>query len=293
MPSPVNWKRLVRYRSTDGQIKYGEPVLSASSNDILQIARDGDLEVKVCSGNTALSASVTSDTEKVAEILCPLSVQEVPFIRCVGLNYRTHILETGRSLPENPSIFCKPSTTLAGPQEIIPIPPRGQAQCDYEGELTILIGRDAKNVSEDDALSYVAGYLTSNDVSARDWQREPAKAGPVPQWSYSKSYDKYAPMGPCVVSTEGLGAAENLKLETRVNVEVRQSSNTGDLVFGVKALVSFLSQGQTIQAGSLIMTGTPGGVGLFQDPPSLLKDGDVVEVEIEGIGKIENRMAFE
>ncbi|GIZ42993.1 hypothetical protein CKM354_000623900 [Cercospora kikuchii] len=293
MPSLVNWKRLIRYKSTDGQVKYGEPILPTGSSDVLQLARDGSLKVKICTGDTALSASVTSETEKVAEVLCPLSVQEVPFIRCVGLNYRTHILETGRSLPENPSIFCKPSTTLAGPSEDIPIPPRGQAQCDYEGELTILIGRDAKNVPEADALSYVAGYLSSNDVSARDWQREPAKAGPVPQWSYSKSYDKYAPMGPCIVSTEVLGAADNLKLETRVNGEVRQSSNTGDLVFGVKALVSFLSQGQTIQAGSLIMTGTPGGVGLFQKPPNFLKDGDVVEVEISGIGKVENRMTFE
>jgi 2-keto-4-pentenoate hydratase/2-oxohepta-3-ene-1,7-dioic acid hydratase in catechol pathway len=139
----------------------------------------------------------------------------------------------------------------------------------------------------------VAGYTTGNDVSCRDWQMDKDKAGMMPQWSFSKSFDKYAPLGPCITSTEILGDASGLKLKTSVNGEARQESDTGDLVFGVRKLVSFLSTGQTLQAGSLIMTGTPGGVGFGMKPPVWLKDGDEVVVEIEGIGKVVNVMKFE
>lgn len=164
---------------------------------------------------------------------------------------------------------------------------------DYEGELVILVGRDAKNIKPEDALQYVAAYTAGNDVSARDWQREKDKAGPVPQWSFSKSFDKYAPFGPCLVSSELLGDAGRQALTVTVNGEKRQEGNTSDLCFGVKELVAFCSQGQTLQRGSLIMTGTPGGVGLFMKPPTFLKDADVVEVEIEGIGKLVNQIQFE
>jgi len=159
--------------------------------------------------------------------------------------------------------------------------------------LTILIGKDAKNVSEAEALNYVAAYTAGNDVSARDWQREAGKAGPVPQWGFSKSFDKYAPLGPCLVSTSVLGAADNLSLRTLVNGEVRQESNTSDLCFGVEKLVEFCSQGQTLQAGTLIMPGTPGGVGLFMNPQGFLRDGDEVTVEIGKIGSLSNKMSFE
>lgn len=138
----------------------------------------------------------------------------------------------------------------------------------------------------------MAAYTAGNDVSARDWQREASKAGPVPQWSFSKSFDKYAPMGPCLVSAGELGEANKQELRTFVNGELRQHGNTSDLCFGVRKLVAFCSQGQTLQKGSLIMTGTPGGVGLFMKPPVFLKDQDLVEIEIEGIGKLSNRMVF-
>jgi 2-keto-4-pentenoate hydratase/2-oxohepta-3-ene-1,7-dioic acid hydratase in catechol pathway len=203
------------------------------------------------------------------------------------------VLETGRSLPTCPTVFTKPSPTIADHNEDIPIPKLAQSQCDYEGELTIVIGRDAKNVDEADALNFVAAYTAGNDVSARDWQREAGKAGPVPQWSFSKSFDKYAPLGPCLVAAHVLGEAGNLSLRTLVNGEVRQESNTSDLYFGVRKLVAFCSQGQTLQKGSLIMTGTPGGVGLFMKPPGFLKDGDEVTVEIGQIGSLSNKMSFE
>ena len=182
---------------------------------------------------------------------------------------------------------------MADHGEEIPIPKIAQAQCDYEDELVILIGRDAKDVDEADALQYVAGYTAGNDVSARDWQREAGKAGPVPQWGFSKSFDKYAPLGPCLVSKDIVGSADVLSLRTLVNGEVRQTSNTSDLCFGVEKLVTFCSQGQTLEAGTLIMTGTPGGVGLFMQPPNFLEHGDTVTVEIDHIGRLSNKMSFQ
>lgn len=190
-------------------------------------------------------------------------------------------------------MFFKPSYTITDTRSPVPIPKLGQACLDYEGELTIVIGKEAKNVSENDALDYVAGYVCSNDVSCRDWQMDKDKAGYEPQWCFSKSFDKYAPLGPQIVSTSILGDAGGLAIKTLVNGEVRQQSNTNDLYFGVRKLVSFLSTGQTIPAGSLIMTGTPGGVALGMKPPKYLKDGDEVVVELEGIGKVRNVMKFE
>jgi 2-keto-4-pentenoate hydratase/2-oxohepta-3-ene-1,7-dioic acid hydratase in catechol pathway len=320
------WKRLIRYVSTDGSIKYGEPIVPSDDKnpDIDALAQQGGLKVKVLAGDSPLLAKPTGEEDEVRQLLGPLTPKDVPIVRCVGLNYRTHskllchrsttaerrgeipsdrrtlltcptttVLETGFDLPANPTLFIKPSHTVSDTRSPVPIPALGQPKCDYEGELTIVIGKDAKNVSEADAISYVAGYTSGNDVSCRDWQMDKDKAGMMPQWSFSKSFDKYAPLGPCITSTELLGDASGLKLRTSVNGELRQESDTGDLVFGVRKLVSFLSTGQTLQAGSLIMTGTPGGVGFGMKPPVWLKDGDEVVVEIEGIGKVVNVMKFE
>lgn len=208
-------------------------------------------------------------------------------------NIKITVLETGFDLPENPTLFIKSPETVTDTRSSIPIPKLGQTHLDYEGELTIVIGADAKNVSEDDALNYVAGYVSGNDVSCRDWQMDKDKAGMMPQWCFSKSFDKYAPLGPAIVSTKLLGDASTLRLRTIVNGEERQNVGTADLCFGVKKLVSFLSTGQTLKKGSLIMTGTPGGVGLGMKPAKFLKDGDEVVVDIEGIGKVVNVMKFE
>ncbi|KAL2349800.1 hypothetical protein BJ546DRAFT_1043527 [Cryomyces antarcticus] len=272
----------------NGEIQYGEPIVSGPEefNDHLKA---GNLQVRVCEGSDPFTARPTTQIQHVRTILGPLRPEDVPIIRCIGLNYKTHILETGRPLPTCPTVFTKPAPTVADHGEDIPIPKIAQSQCDYEGELTIMIGQDAKDVLEEDALDYVAAYTAGNDVSARGWQREASKAGPVPQWSFSKSFDKYAPLGPCLVARDVLGAAENLSLKTLVNGKVRQESNTEDLCFGVRKLVAFCSQSQTLQKGSLIMTGTPGGVGLFMKPPGFLKDGDVVAVDIGGIGRLETR----
>ncbi|KAH7069575.1 hypothetical protein BKA63DRAFT_476372 [Paraphoma chrysanthemicola] len=292
----VEWDRLVRYipEGEGSHVRYGEPLIDEKDADnVAQLAEAGKLQVRVLEGDDALSAKRTDKTEKAGKLLGPLRQSEVPIIRCIGLNYTTHILETGRALPTCPTVFTKPGPAVADHGEPIPIPRIAQSQCDYEGELVVVIGKDAKNVAEGNALEYVAAYTAGNDVSARDWQREAGKAGPVPQWSFSKSFDKYAPLGPCLVASHILGNADKQSLKTIVNGDVRQNSNTSDLCFDVQKLVAFCSQGQTLQRGSLIMTGTPGGVALFMKPQAFLQDGDEVAVEIGGIGRVSNRMAFE
>jgi len=156
-----------------------------------------------------------------------------------------------------------------------------------------VIGRSGKNIKKEDAISYVAGYTSSNDVSARTWQRDPAYAGGVPQWSFAKSFDTFAPLGPMLVSPSVVGAADSLRLRTLVNGEVRQDSNTNDLLFNVAYIISFLSQGSTLQKGTVIMTGTPDGVALGMSPPKWLQNGDVVQVEIEHLGSCVNKIVYE
>lgn len=157
----------------------------------------------------------------------------------------------------------------------------------------LVIGKTGKDISKDKALEHVAGYCASNDVSARAWQRDPKKAGGVPQWCFSKGFDKFAPLGPMLVSPSVVGAADDLILQTFVNGEERQNSNTNDLLFGVKEIVSFCSQGTTLQAGTVIMTGTPSGVAMGMAEPKYLNDGDVVEVTISQLGSVRNKMVFE
>jgi 2-keto-4-pentenoate hydratase/2-oxohepta-3-ene-1,7-dioic acid hydratase in catechol pathway len=166
-------------------------------------------------------------------------------------------------------------------------------QCDYEGELSIVIGKTGKNIPKADVLDHIAGYVASNDVSARKWQRDPAYAGGVPQFCFSKGFDKYAPIGPMIVSPKVVGNASGLRLQTFVNGESRQDTRTDDLIFNVEEIVAFISQGSTLEKGTVIMTGTPSGVAMGMQPPAYLKHGDVVEVKIEHLGSVKNKMVFE
>jgi 2-keto-4-pentenoate hydratase/2-oxohepta-3-ene-1,7-dioic acid hydratase in catechol pathway len=199
----------------------------------------------------------------------------------IGLNYRDHAAETGQELPAKPTVFAKFPTTLTGPYDPIVLPALSNS-VDYEGELGVVIGRQARFVSEDEALSYVGGYLAVNDVSARDVQ------GWTSQWTLGKSFDTFAPAGPFLVTAAEVPDPQNLEIETRVNGVVMQHSNTANMVFTVAALVSQLSAVMTLEPGDIIATGTPSGVGAAQDPPRFLRDGDVVEVEIERLGCLRN-----
>lgn len=192
---------------------------------------------------------------------------------CVGLNYGDHINEMGDKRPEEPTLFIKPSSAVIGPNDYIVLPEMS-ARVDYEGELAVVIKDTAKNVSEKDALSYVLGYTIANDVTARDLQ---SKDG---QWTRAKSFDTFLPLGPWIETDLD---PSNLDIITYVNGEVRQKSNTKHLIFNVPKLISFISRIMTLNPGDVILTGTPSGVGP-------LKSGDVVTVEIEGIGELTNRV---
>ena len=210
-----------------------------------------------------------------------------PKIICVGLNYRDHAEEQGVKPPEEPVIFMKPYTAITGPGQPI-IYPDITEKLDYEAELAVVIGRRCRKVSPSEALNYVLGYTCFNDVSARDIQFRDG------QWVRGKSFDTFAPIGPWIATADQVGNPHNLKIMARVNGEVRQNSNTGNLIFGVDKLVSFISMVMTLEPGDIIATGTPSGVGIFYKPePKLLNVGDVVEVEIERIGVLANKVARE
>jgi 2-keto-4-pentenoate hydratase/2-oxohepta-3-ene-1,7-dioic acid hydratase in catechol pathway len=202
-------------------------------------------------------------------------------IWCVGLNYRDHAAETGRPLPEVPTLFVKAPNTVVGDGDTIVIPPH-VTQPDYEGELAVVIGQRARDVHLDAALDIVAGVTIAHDVSSRDHQYTTG------QWSWSKSFDTFCPLGPEVVSLDEVDLAAGLDIRTSVSGEVLQLSSTSELVFGVPELIAWISQGCTLEPGDVILTGTPAGVGAGRTPPRWLVDGDVVEITISGIGTLRN-----
>lgn len=205
-------------------------------------------------------------------------------ILCIGLNYKSHIEETNDNLPDSPVIFSKFSNSLAANEEDIPLPANSK-QVDYEGELGIVIGKEAIMVPENEALGHVFGYFIGNDVSARDLQKKTS------QWLLGKTCEKFFPNGPCVVTADEITDPQNLSIKTTVNGEIRQNSNTSNMIFSCRYLVSYISQYIKLQPGDIISTGTPEGViaGLPEKKRVWLSDGDVVEVEIEKIGKIRNK----
>jgi 2-keto-4-pentenoate hydratase/2-oxohepta-3-ene-1,7-dioic acid hydratase in catechol pathway len=199
----------------------------------------------------------------------------------IGLNYRDHAEESKVPIPKSPLLFGMYANAIVGPDAAIVIPP-ATSQVDYEAELAVVMGARALRVSTDDALNYVAGYTIVNDVSARDLQFGEK------QWTRGKSIDSFAPMGPCLTTRSELGKADGLYIGCRVNGELLQNSNTRNLIFDVPALVSHISQTMTLEPGDVISTGTPSGVGYVRKPPIFLKQGDVVEIEVEGIGVLRN-----
>ncbi|MCI0999627.1 MULTISPECIES: fumarylacetoacetate hydrolase family protein [Ochrobactrum] len=197
---------------------------------------------------------------------------------CIGLNYADHAAESGMAVPPEPVIFMKATSAIVGPNDDVLIP-RGSEKTDWEVELGIVIGKTAKYVSEDDALDYVAGYCTLHDVSERAFQIE--RAG---QWTKGKSCDTFGPTGPWLVTKDEVADPQNLKMWLTLNGETMQDGSTKTMVYGVRYLVSYLSQFMSLQPGDIISTGTPPGVGMGMKPPRYLKAGDVVELGIEGLG---------
>ena len=197
---------------------------------------------------------------------------------CIGLNYSDHAAETGMAVPSEPIIFMKATSAIVGPNDDVMIP-RKSKKTDWEVELCVVIGKKAKYVSEDEALDYVAGYCVSNDVSEREFQAE--RQG---QWTKGKSCDTFGPIGPWMVTKDEIEDPQNLKMWLTVNGKTMQDGSSNTMVYGVKHLVSYLSQFMSLLPGDIISTGTPPGVGMGMKPPMFLKDGDVVELGIEGLG---------
>lgn len=203
----------------------------------------------------------------------------------VGLNYRRHAEETGARLPGLPVLFFKNPASATGHRSAIRIPARlPSRQVDYECELAVVIGKPCLNATQKNALDFVMGYTCANDVSARDWQ----KHGGARQWCRGKSFDTFCPLGPCLATPEDIPDPGNLRLRTLVNGEILQASTTADMIFSVPRLIEFLSASTTLLPGTVILTGTPDGVGMARRPPRWLQPGDTVAVEIEGIGLLEN-----
>jgi 2-keto-4-pentenoate hydratase/2-oxohepta-3-ene-1,7-dioic acid hydratase in catechol pathway len=267
--------QLFRYADPQGAIHHG--VLHAGGSRE-RIAGDLFTELRP-SGEAA----------EVAQLLAPL---EPRAILCIGVNYRRHALEFGSPIPQRPVLFMKSPGAVQHPGAPIELPTAlASAQVDYEGELAVVIGRTCRNVSRQEALACVLGYTCANDVSARDWQKRPELGGG--QWCRGKSFDTFAPLGPVLATPASIPDPNALGLRTWLNGELVQDARTDDMIFDVPDLISFLSGSTTLLAGTVILTGTPSGVGMAADPPRWLRPGDVVAIEIEGIGRLENPVVAE
>ena len=211
-------------------------------------------------------------------------------IYAIGLNYREHAIEMGKPIPEYPVVTMKSTTSLLNPEGKIKLPRFLRSdEVDYECELAVLIGKTICNVSRVEALSFVGGYTAANDVSARDWQNIYSGG----QWSKGKSFDTFCPVGPCIVTPDEISDPNNLGIRTELNGKYVQNSNTSDMIFSVPNLIEFLSGSTTLEAGTLILTGTPLGVGIAQTPSRYLSSGDEVVIEVDRIGRLKNTVVEE
>ena len=265
--------KIIRYEDNHGNINYA--------------AQQRDGSALKLNGYLYASPHMTPEKAQVARLLAP--VQPAAII-CIGLNYRKHAQETGANIPEFPVVFYKGINTVQHPEQPIHLPTHLKSnEVDYEGELAVVIGKSCKNVSRKNALDYVLGYTCANDVSARDWQKQFGGG----QWSRGKSFDTFCPFGPCLVTRDEIPNPNALRLRTLVNGQPQQDSNTADMIFDVPALIEFLSGSTTLVPGTVILTGTPQGVGMAQKPPRWLAAGDSVTVEIEKIGALTNPVLLE
>lgn len=265
--------KLVRYLNESNQIEYGS------------LQEDGS--TLVIDGDAFGVFNVTNRKATVNKLLTPVLPTQ---ILGIGLNYRRHAEESGVAIPELPVLFTKGVNTTLDPYAPILIPQALRSnQVDYECELAVVIGKVCKNVSKEEALNYVLGYTCANDVSARDWQLE--KGGG--QWCRGKFFDTFCPLGPCLVTTDDIPNPNSLSIKTTLNGTVVQDWTTEDMIFDIPTLIEFLSGSTTLLPGTVVLTGTPHGVGMACKPPRWLREGDEVTVEIEGIGKLTNQVALE
>src|SRR5882762_8093558 len=265
--------KIIRYQDGQGNIGY--------------VAQQSDGTALKLVGDIYRLPRLTTENVQVAKLLAPVQPSS---IICIGLNYHKHAEETGAKSPEFPVVFFKGINTLQNPGDAIQIPTHMRSdEVDYECELAVVIGRACKNVSRQNALDYVLGYTCCNDVSARDWQLKRGGG----QWCRGKSFDTFSPLGPVLVTRDEISNPNALKIRTVLNRQVMQDWNTNDMIFDVPTLIEFLSGSTTLLPGTVILTGTPHGVGMAQKPPRWLKPGDSVSIEIEKIGTLTNPVTEE
>ncbi|CAG8982869.1 hypothetical protein HYALB_00002885 [Hymenoscyphus albidus] len=266
----------IRFFAKDGKTYYGDAILPHGVTDISKAK-----QAKVITGEISGKYSVTQQVAEIRTLLSPLALEDVKTVRCLVLNYEQHARESNMPIPKFPILFYKPVTSLSGPTSTIPIHPLAQQGegLDYECELVAIIDKPCTDVSESEALSI------GNDVSHRDWQIKHGGG----QWSLGKGFDGWAPWSPGIVSSSIIQDPQNLRISTKVNGVTMQDNNTSDMIFGVAKTIAGLT---TLLHGDLIFTGTPQGVGMGRKPQVWLKDGDVVEVGLEGAGTCVNKVEF-
>ncbi|KAL4728164.1 hypothetical protein ACLX1H_004900 [Fusarium chlamydosporum] len=277
--APHQFSRLVRFISTADPTKIliGQP--EQSDVDVgVAIRRSQQVKIHVFSGSSILDpGQKTGEVAIISRVLSPLASSEVGTIRCIGLNYKNHATEVGLDLPSLPTVFLKPCTAIGDPwPSVIPIPKLTQIDdCgDYEAELAVVIGKSAKNVTQEEAMDYVLGYTAANDISSRTSQFAQS------QWCFSKGFDGSCPLGPALVSKDLMPDPSQFHIRGSKGTRVLQDSGVDDLIFDIPTLVSFLSQGTTLPPGTVILTGTPAGVGIGRTPKITIGDGDEFSVEI-------------
>jgi 2-keto-4-pentenoate hydratase/2-oxohepta-3-ene-1,7-dioic acid hydratase in catechol pathway len=265
--------RIIRFLDSVNQLHFG-----VDQNDGTALRIEGDI---------LANYTVTHQKVAIQKRLAPL---QPTAIFCIGLNYRKHAEETGAKIPEFPVLFMKNPGAVQNPGDPIEIPSHLKStEVDWECELAVVIGKRAKNVSKEQALDHVLGYTAANDVSARDWQRQWGGT----QWCRGKTFDTFCPLGPVLVTRDEIPDPNTLQLQTRVNGKLVQDSNTRDQIFNIPTLIAFLSGSTTLLPGTVILTGTPSGVGMGMKPRVFLKPGDSVAITIEKIGEITNPVIAE
>jgi len=265
--------KIIRYQDANGTIGYA--------------AQQPNGKALKIEGDIFNSPRATTTEVAVNQLLAPIAP---PVFFCIGLNYKKHAEESNTPLPANPILFMKNPAALQHPGGPIQLPTHLKStEVDWECELAVVIGKTCKNVSKADALKYVLGYTCANDVSARDWQGRWGGS----QWCRGKTFDTFGPLGPCLVTADEIPNPNTLRIRTILNGETMQDSNTADMIFDVPTLIAFCSGSTTLRPGTVILTGTPSGVGAARKPPRFLAAGDSVTIDIEKIGALTNPVVNE
>jgi len=266
--------KIIRFVSKEQKILYG-----AYSLDHPELA-------KIIEGDIFSTFKITSKEAPIKKLLAPISPVN---ILALGINYKKHGDETAIAYPQQPILFLKATTSIIGHEGPVILPAAGPDHVDYEAELAIVIGKEAKNVMPEKAMDYIMGYTCANDVSARDWQLEKQNG----QWARGKSFDTFCPLGPWIVTREEIENPNDLGIRCIINGQTVQDSRTSNMIFNVRQIISNLSRSLTLLPGTVILTGTPEGVGFTRQPALFLTAGDVVSIEIEKIGTLTNPVVRE